>query len=106
MSDYPISESPSGRSPAFWSRPASGSDQQLNSSRIGPSPNREVESDEGAGQGTDPWSPAVGDCRDDSAVASGHPAWAAGAAGGRRSARSVADRLTSLDHVLLVLLQT
>ncbi len=41
-----------------------------------------------------------------SAVASGHPAWAAGAAGGRRSARSVADRLTSLDHVLLALLQT
>ena len=106
MPDYPFTESRSGRSPDLSSRPPSGLDQHPGSSRIGPSPNREGESDEGAGQGTHPWSPAVGDCRDDSAVASSHPAWAAGAAGGRRSARSVADRLTSLDHVLLGLLQT
>ena len=103
MPDYPFTEPRSGRSPALSSRPAIGLDQHPGSSRIGPSPNREVKSREPAGQGADPWSPAVGDCRDDSAVASGHPAWAAG---GRRSARSVADRLTSLDHVLLALLQS
>ena len=106
MSDYPFTESRSGRSPDLSSRPLAGSDQRPGTSRIGPSPNREVESREAAGQGADPWSPAVGDCRNDSAVAIGHPAWAAGAAGGRRSARTVADRLTSLDHVLLGLLQT
>jgi len=106
MSDYPFTETRSGRSLALSSRPAIGLDQHPGSSRIGPSPNREVESRETAGQGADPWSPAVGDCRDDSAVAFGHPAWAAGEAGGRRSGRSVADRLTSLDHLLLALLQT
>jgi len=105
MSDYQVSESRSGRSPSLSSRPTFDSDQHQGTSRIGPSPNREVVSREVAGQDTDPWSPAVGDCRDDSAVACGHPAWA-GAAGGRRGARSVADRLTSLDHVLLALLQT
>jgi len=106
MSDYPVSESRSGRSPDLSSRPTLCPSLHPGTSRIGPSPKREVEPREGAGQGTDPWSPAVGDCRDDVAVASGHPAWAAGAAGGRRSARSVADRLTSLDHVLLALLQS
>jgi hypothetical protein len=106
MSDYPFTESRSGRSPDPSSRPTFSLNQHPGISRIGPSPNREVGSREAAGQGADLWSPAVGDCRDDSAAASGHPAWAAGAAGGRRSARSVADRLTSLDHVLLALLQT
>jgi hypothetical protein len=105
MSDYPTPKPRPGRSPEAPSR-LDATSTVPHSSRIGPSPNREVGSREAAGQGTDPWSPAVGDCREDSAVASGHPAWAAGAAGGRRSVRSVADRLTSLDHVLLALLQT
>lgn len=104
MSDYRTPEPPSGRSPGAPSRPSLPTEQTA-TSRIGPGPNREVPHTKGAGHGADLALAGVGDCREDVASASGHPAWAAGVAGGSRSARTVADRLISLDHVLLALLQ-
>lgn len=101
MSSYPTPESRSGRSPEV----PSGMDATsavARTSRIGHEPNREVPRREGAGQGADPTPVGVGDCRDDPAVAFPHPA-PGGGGGGRRG---VAACQSSVDHRLLVLLNT
>ena len=101
MSSYPNPESRSGRSPEVPSR-LNADPAGHRTSRIGHDPNREVPRREGAGQGADRALVGVGDCRDDFAVASRHPA-SGGGGGGRRG---VAARLSSIDHQLLVLLNT
>jgi len=101
MSDYPASEPRSGRSPEVVSRLKTTSALD-DTSRIGEEPNREVTRREGAGQSADLTPAGVRDCRDDPAVASLHPA-PGGGGGGRRGG---AARLSSVDHQLLVLLNT
>jgi len=101
MSDYPIPESRSGRSPEASSRLKSTS-AVPRSSRIGHDPSRGVPRRESAGQSAHLTPVGVGDCRDDLAVASPHPA-SGGGGGGRRG---VAARLSSIDHQLLVLLNS
>lgn len=99
MFSYPTPESRSGRPPEASSRQNAPS-AVPRSSRIGRDPNREVPRREGAGQGADPATVGVGDCRDESSVAFPHPA-SGGGGGGRRG---IAARLSSVDHQLLVLL--
>jgi len=108
MSDYPVPESRSGRSPAASPRLNPGADHHpttAGTSRIAPLPNREVESREGAGHGADPPALGVGDCRDDVVVVGSSPPAAAGMDGSRRGNGVGADRLSPVDHVLLALLQ-
>lgn len=101
MSSYQTPESRSGRSPEAPSR-LDATSAVPRSSRFGPTPNREVRPREGAGQAADLAPTGVGDSRDDSAVAFPHPA-SGGGGGGRRG---VSARLSSIDHQLLVLLNS
>jgi hypothetical protein len=103
MSEYRILEPPSGGSPEVPSRP--GRAARLSpTSRIGPDPNREVHLRERAGLGAHLAPAAVGDCVDDPAVAFDHSPAAAG--GGGHGRGGAVARLSSVDHKLLVLLDT